>query len=233
MSQQWYLGFGASESLYQLNKDYRASLSSSSDKEQTEKLYGLLAQFADECLDQYFLSPIESVQLNGVGKKVVLGGVSAIKKTIHLTLRQVTKKLSAQDRAQLADYINDMMMQLRQSRRFPTFIAVPVSDALRLRLGNAVQQGKAQSPASVRDDYAEALCELIDVAVEAYMHQPIRMLKMGMVMNKIATVAADTIQAAAHTVVRKVMHSMSDKEMMAMFEFSESILYQPAQQKAA
>ncbi|HVL02005.1 MAG TPA: hypothetical protein VM553_19445 [Dongiaceae bacterium] len=232
MSHQWYLGFGASESLYQLNNDYRAALASVGEKEQTEKLYNLLAQFADECLDQYFLSPIESVQLNGMGKKVVLGGVSAIKKTIHLTLKQVTKKLSAKDRAQLADYINGLMMQLRQSRRFPTYVAVPVSGELRSRLGTAVQQGREQSPAAVKDDYAEALCELIDVAVDAYMHEPIRMLKMGLVMNKVASVAADTIQGAAHTVVRKVVHSMSDKELIPMFEFSESILYQPQQQAA-
>lgn len=233
MSQQWYLGFGASESLYQLNHEYRASLGMASDREQTEKLYALLAQFADECLDQYFLSPIESVQLNGVGKKIVLGGVSAIKKTIHLTLKQVTKKLSARDRAQLADYINGLMMQLRESKRFPTFVAVPIGDDLRGRLAAAVATGRAQAPGQVRDDYCDALCELIDVAVEAYMQQPIRMLKMGMVMNKIASVAADTIQGAAHTVVRKVTHSMSDKEMLSMFEFTESILYQPVLQKAA
>lgn len=233
MSNQWYLGFGASESLYRVNQDYRASLATDSDKVQTEKLYALLSQFADECLDQYFLSPIERIQLNGVGKKIVLGGVSGIKKTIHLTLRQVLKKLSAQDRAQLADYINGLMMQLRQSRRFPTFVAVPVSQELRSRLGDAVKRGRAQSPAAVADEYAAALCELIDVAIDAYLHQPIRMLKLGMVMNKIATVASDTIQAAAHAVVRKVVHSMSDKEMLLFFDFSESILYQPVQLKAA
>lgn len=233
MSQQWYLGFGASDSLFQLNQNYRKSLAAASDKEQTEKLYELLAQFADECLDQYFLSPIESVQLNGVGKKIVLGGVAAIKKTIHLTLKQVTKKLSAQDRMQLADYINGLMMPLRESKRFPTFVAVPISAELRWRLGDAVATGRAQEPGRVRDNYCDALCELIDVAIEAYLHQPIRMLKMGMVMNKVASVAADTIQGAAHTVVRKVTHSMNDKEMLSMFEFSESILYQPALQQAA
>ena len=35
MSQQWYLGFGASDSLFQLNQDYRKSLAAVSDKEQT------------------------------------------------------------------------------------------------------------------------------------------------------------------------------------------------------
>lgn len=232
MSLQWYLGFGASESLHQLNLDYRTALVSASDRDQSEKLYALLAQFADECLDQYFLSPIESVQLNGVGKKVVLGGVSAIKKTIHLTLRQVIRKLSAPERAQLADYINGLMLPLRKSRRFPTFVAVPISAELRARLGHAATLGRTQVEA-VRDEYSTALCELIDVAIEAYMHTPIRMLKLGLVMNKVATVAADTIQGVAHTVVRKVTHSMSDKEMRLMFDFTESILYQPAMQQVA
>lgn len=232
MSSQWYLGFGASESLFKMNQDYRASLINDDEKVQGEKLYSLLSEFADECLDQYFLSPIERIQLNGVGKKIVVGGVSAIKKTIHLTLKQVTKKLSAQDRQQLADYIHGMMLPLRESSRYPTYIAVPVSDDLRKRLREPVDKGR-DNPAAVADAYAAALCELIDVAIEAYMNKPIRMLKMGMVLNKIATVASDTIKGAAHAVVKKVLHSMSDKEMLQFFDFSESILYQPQQALAA
>ena len=42
----WYLGFGASETLYQMNNDFRASLSSSNDKVQREKLFELVSQFA-------------------------------------------------------------------------------------------------------------------------------------------------------------------------------------------
>lgn len=232
MSSQWYLGFGASESLYKMNQDYRMSLSNDSEKVQTEKLYNLLSEFADECLDQYFLSPIERIQLNGVGKKIVVGGVSAIKKTIHLTLKQVTKKMSAQDRQQLADYINGLMMPLRESQRYPTYVAVPISDELRSSLREPVEKGR-DNPSRVADAYSAALCELIDVAVDAYMNTPIRMLKMGMVLNKISTVAADAIKGAAHTVVKKVLHSMNDKEMVQFFEFSESILYQPQQKMAA
>lgn len=232
MSSQWYLGFGASESLYKMNQDYRESLAKDNEKVQSEKLYDLLSVFADECLDQYFLSPIERIQLNGVGRKVVMGGVSAIKKTIHLTLKQVIKKLTAQDRQQLADYINGLMMPLRESRRFPTFVAVPISDDLRRRLRDPVDKGK-DNPAAVADAYSAAMCELIEVAIEAYMNTPIRMLKMGMVMNKIATVASDTVRGAAQAVVKKVLHSMSDKEMAQFFEFSESILYQPQQALAA
>ena len=233
MSQQWYLGFGASEALYQLNLDYRASLNGADEKTQNEKLYELLSRFADDCLDQYFLSPIERIQLNGVGKKVVLGGVSAIKKTIHLTLKQVIKKLSADDRRQLADYIDGMLVSLRESRRFPTYVAVPISTELREKLRTPVEQGRKDKPSAVADQYAAAVCELIDVAIEAYMKQPIHMLKMGMVLNKIATVASNTIHGAAQTVVKKVLHSMSDKEMLMFFDFSESILYQPQQLKAA
>lgn len=232
MSMQWYLGFGASEALYKLNQDYRASLASDSEKVQAEKLYSLLSEFADECLDQYFLSPVERIQLNGVAKKIVVGGVSAIKKTIHLTLKQVIKKLSAADRQQLADYINGMMLKLRESTRYPTYVAVPISDELRKRLHDPVVNGR-DNPEAVADGYTAALCELIDVAVGAYMEQPIRMLKLGMVMNKVASVASDTIKGAAHTVVRKVLHSMNGKEMLGFFEFTESILYQPQQAIAA
>lgn len=232
MSSQWYLGFGASESLFKINREYRESLNRADNKAQAEKLYELLSVFTDDCLDQYFIAPMEDVQLNGVGKKVVLGGVSAIKKTIHLTLKQMIKKMSAQDRQQLADYINGLMMPLREDSRFPTYVAVPISDDLRRRLRMPLEQGQ-DNPKAHADAYANSLCELIEVAIEAYLNTPIRMLKMGMVMNKIATVASDTIRGAAQTVVRKVAHSMSDKELVQFFGFSEAILYPAPQASAA
>ena len=227
---RWYLGFGASQTLFQLNEDYKASLTGSSDKEQAKRLQELLTCFADECLNQYFIVPVEKVKVNPVGRKIVFGGVSAIKKTIHLTLKQVIKKMSAQDRAQMAEYINNLLLPLRESSRYPTYVALEISDNLRNRLGQAVTEGRNQSPSEVSNDYSDALCELIEVALDGYMNRPLGMMKLGRVMNKITSVASDTICSAAQTIVKKVIGSMSDKEMMGFFEFSESILYpQPAQ----
>lgn len=222
---RWYLGFGASEQLFQLNQDFHGSIASASDKEQAEKLLALLSRFTEECLDQYFLSPIEQVKMNSMGKKIVISGVSAIKKTIHLTLKQVVKKMSKVDKKQMADYIGGLLMPLRESRRFPTYVAVPISDELRERLAAAVENGKAHGPDSITKEYSDALCELIEVALNTYMNQPLSMMKLGMVMNKVTSVASDTIRSAAQTVVRKVIPSMSAQEMEGFFEFSESILY--------
>lgn len=221
----WYLGFGASETLYSMNNAYRASLEAGSEKEQAEKLLALLNQFADECLNQYFLSPIERVKMNGMGQKIVNGGVSAMKKTIHLTLKQVVKKMSQTDRVHMADYFNGLLKPLRESTRFPTYVAVEVPPELRARLASAVSNGKAHGADAIAKDYSDALCELVDVALHSYMEKPLGMMKLGMVMSKITSVASDAIRGAAQTVIRKVIPTMGDKEMEGFFEFSESILY--------
>ena len=221
----WYLGFGASETLFSMNQSYRDSLQAGSDKEQADKLLALLNQFTDECLDQYFISPIERVKLNNMGQKIVSGGVAAIKKTIHMTLKQVVKKMSKADRQHMADYINGLLKPLRESARYPPYVAVEISPQLRSRLNQAVIQGKEQGVDAVARDYSDALCELVEVALHSYMDKPLGMMKMGMVMNKITSVASDAIRSAAQTVIRKVIPSMSDKEMQGFFEFSESILY--------
>ncbi len=226
MSQtNWYLGFGASDALYSMNNIYRASLESGSEKEQAEKLLALLNQFADGCLDQYFMNPIERVKLNSMGQKIVSGGVSAMKKTIHLTLKQVVKKMSKADRLHMADYINGLLKPLRESERYPTYVAVEISPELRERLGRVVANGKEQGADAIAKDYSDALCELVEVAIHSYMDKPLSMMKLGMVMNKITSVASDAIRSAAKTVIRKVIPSMSSKEMEGFFEFSESILY--------
>ena len=77
---RWYLGFGASEQLFQLNQDFHASVSSASEKEQSEKLLALLSRFTDECLDQYFLSPIEQVKMNSVAKRLLPVACRPLKK---------------------------------------------------------------------------------------------------------------------------------------------------------
>ena len=221
----WYLGFGASESLFAMNQAYRDSLQSGSEKEQTEKLLALLILFADECLDQYFMSPIERVKLNNMGQKIVAGGVSAMKKTIHLTLKQVVKKMSREDRAHMADYINGLLKPLRESSRYPTYVAVQISPELRERLNRAVSEGRENGVDAIVKEYSDALCELVDVALHSYMDKPLGMMKLGMVMNKITSVASDAIRGAAQTVIRKTIPSMSAKEMQGFFDFSESILY--------
>lgn len=221
----WYLGFGASDALYSMNNAYLASLEAGSEKEQAEKLLALLNQFADDCLDQYFMSPIERVKLNGMGQKIVSGGVSAMKKTIHLTLKQVVKKMSRADRVHISDYLNGMLKPLRESSRYPTYVAVEISPELRARLGSAVANGKEKGADAIAKDYSDALCELVEVAIHSYMDKPLGMMKLGMVMNKITSVASDAIRSAAKTVIRKVIPSMSSKEMDGFFEFSESILY--------
>lgn len=221
----WYLGFGASEILFSMNQAYRDSLASGSEKEQAEKLLALLNQFADECLDQYFLNPIERVKLNNMGQKIVTGGVSAIKKTIHLTLKQVVKKMSGEDRLHMAEYINGLLKPLRESSRYPTYVAVEISPQLRARLSDVVNNGKTQGAEAVAKDYTDALCELVEVALHSYMEKPLGMMKLGRVMNKITSVASDAIRSAAQTVIRKVVPAMSNKEMEGFFEFSESILY--------
>jgi hypothetical protein len=221
----WYLGFGASETLFELNKTYRGSLTTCGEKDQSEKLLALLSQFSDECLNQYFLNPIEQVKLNGVGRKIVSSGVSAIKKTIHLTLKQVVKKMSQDDRNKMADYINEMLLPLRESKRYPAYVAIEISSELRDRLGNAAEIGKAKGSDAVTQEYSDALCELVEVALDSYMNKPLSMMQLGRVMNKIARVASDAIRSAAQTVIKKVIPSMSEKEMMGFFEFSESILY--------
>lgn len=221
----WYLGFGASETLYQMNNDFRASLSSSNEKMQKEKLFELVSQFADECLNHYFVAPVERVRMNNIGRKVVNGGVSAMKKTIHVTLKQVIKKLDAEDRKKLADHINGLLLPLRESNRYPIYVAVAIDDELRHRLGAVVEQGKANGASSISKQYSDALCELVDIALDSYMHQPLGMMNLGMVVGKVTLVATEGVRGAAQTVVRKVIPSMSDKEMLGFFEFSESILY--------
>ncbi len=224
---RWYLGFGASTELYELNNQFHQAVQDGcSDKERADRLYKLLSQFIDECLDQYFLDPVDRVKLNKVGHKIVSGGVSAMKKTLHVTFKQILKKLSKEDIDIIANYISNLLMPLRESSSYPTYVAVGISDDLRARLGRAVHQGKENGPdEATAKEYADALCELVDVAIECYMGKPLDMVGLGKIMRKITIVAIDTVRGAAQAVIRKVIPSMSEKEILKFFEFSESILY--------
>lgn len=219
-----YTAFAASESLRCLNESFVAELATSPSRSLAPDIVRLLELFTDECMDAYFLSPVEMVDLNSMGKKVVLGGVSAIKKTIKLALKKVLGKVPNKELVPLADYIDSMLLKPQEEGDLPTYIAVELPDELYQRITDAVQRGRDTEPHLVAKEFSIALCDLVDVAIESYFERPIEMMKLGYLSEKIARLANDTVSSGAKTVIKKVTKTMGNEELSAFFWFAESII---------
>ncbi len=228
-----YTAFAASESLRCLNESFVAELATSPSRSLAPDIVRLLELFSDECMDAYFLSPVEMIDLNPMGKKIVLGGVSAIKKTIKLALRKVLGKVPNSELVPLADYIDSMLLKPEEGGDLPTYIAVALPDELYQRIVDVVKRGRDTEPHLVAKEFSIALCELVDVAIESYFERPIEMMKLGYLSEKIARLANDTVSSGAKTVIKKVTKTMRNKELLAFFWFAESIIVDGPAKKSA
>jgi len=220
----YYTAFAASESLRCLNESFVAELAASPSRALAPDIVRLLELFSDECMDAYFLNPVEMIDLNPMGKKVVLGGVAAIKKTIKLALKKVLGKLPNNELVPLADYIDSMLLKPQEGSDLPTYIAVVLPDELHQRITEVVSNGRDTEPHLVVKEFSIALCDLVDVAIESYFERPIEMMKLGYLSEKIARLANDAVSSGAKTVIKKVTKTMRNEELLAFFGFAESIV---------
>jgi hypothetical protein len=220
---KYYSVFEASPRLSELHAQLMGSVRSGNGQVQ-QLMFDTLALFTDECLNAYFLKPVEQFNLNGMGKKIVTGGVSAMHTAIEFALKKVIFKLSKEDTAALAEHIESLTQRAPAGSGQPDWIVVPLTDELYNRIHAAIRNGRANGSKSVEKEFAEALCEVVEVSLHYYFEIPIDKMKMGFLMEKVARLASDTVTSGAKTVIRKVTPTMDDKEMEQFFAFVESFV---------
>lgn len=225
MSNRGYFSvFEASESLAGLHAKFSENIAAGSTQSQAPLLYEVLALFLEESLDAFFLQPVERFKLNGMGKKIVTGGVSAINKTVDFALKKIVFKLENDDLVLISQHIEVLLQRPPADSAEPVWVAVPLSNDLYERLTGAIVIGRSQGASLVQKDFTDALCELVDVSLKHYFEIPITTLKMGFMMEKMAWMANDTVKSGAKAVIRKVTPTMNDKEMEFFFRFAESMV---------
>lgn len=216
--------FEASELLAEKHAEFAAKISQGGTEPLAPLLYGVLSLFLEECLDAFFLHPVERFRLNGVGKKIVTGGVGAINKTVDFALKKIVFKLENEELSSISEHIETLIQRPMENEEGAVWVAVPLSDELHRRLSGAIEQGRINGASTASTTFSEALCELVDVSLKHYFEIPISRLKMGFMMEKMAWVANDTVKSGAKTVIRKVTPTMGDKEMELFFQFAESFV---------
>ncbi|MCG8670890.1 MAG: hypothetical protein MI867_15875 [Pseudomonadales bacterium] len=224
MTAQRYSAFAASKQLSDINHRFLTAMESGHSQPQAPVFIELLHLFMDEVLDSYFVGPMEMVRLNNMGRKVVTGGVNAIRKTSKMAITKVVKKMSNDELQPIAAYIDSIMIRPEEGSDDPTYVAVPISQDLYERLTVATTRGRDVGPKTVTDDFSQALSDLIDESINQYFEVPVSMLKLGFVTEKVARVAMESGRAASQTVVKKVPNTMNEKELLAFFDFAESIV---------
>lgn len=219
----YYSVFEASESLAGLHAQFAQNLASGTNESQAPLLYQVLSLFLEECLDAFFLKPVEKFRLNGVGKKIVLGGVAAIQKTVDFALKKIIFKLENHDLKTISLHIEGLIQRPADENE-AVWVAVPLNPDLHQRLMGAISDGRTKGASSVEAQFTAALCDLVDVSLKHYFEIPIASLKMGFMMEKMAWMANDTVKSGAKAVIRKVTPTMNDREMEFFFQFAESLV---------
>lgn len=224
MSAQYFSVFEASTRLSDMHNQFMKNRIDGLSDKQADLLYEVLSLFTSECLDAYFLAPVDRFNLNGMGKKIVTGGVSAMNTAIDFALKRVLFKLSNQDLAALADHIESLIQRPAPGSNEPVWITVPLTDELYNRIHETIKKGRTNGAKTADKDFAAALCDVVEVSLLYYFEMPIEKMKMSFLMEKMARVASDTVTSGAKAVIRKVTPTMDEKEMELFFQFVESFI---------
>lgn len=231
-SAKYFSVFEASAALSDLHARFSVNIAMALPESQAPLLYEVLSLFLEECLQAFFLQPVERFKLNGVGKKVVTGGVSAINTTVDFALKRILFKLSNEDLVAISMHIESLIQRPPENTGEPVWIAVPLSDDLHGRIIHSINHGRNLEDGKAGGQFTEALCDLVDVSLLHYFEKPIGSLKMGFLMEKMAWMANDTVKSGAKTVIKKVTPTMNGKEMEFFYRFAESLVREGRNQVA-
>ena len=205
--------FKASPGLRRDAERFLERIHSSSSESLKPLLQRILGQFIDECLGVFFSRPAEKVGLGPVGKTIVNSALNSIRRTIQLVARRLVNRLSNQEMAPLAEYIESILYRNSDEPEGDAYVGFAIQADLAKRLFQLQEAAQQQSSASLVPEVVSAFQAMTDEALNGLFEEPIAMLKLGPVLSKLIDVANETTRAIIHAMLRRTFNTMDDAQM--------------------
>ena len=93
--------------------------------------------------------------------------------------------------------------------------------------GEARDQAAAGDTDTAAATLASALHDVTDEAMHWYLGEPVRLLRFGPIMRKMAHVAMETTRKASHGVIRKVFADMKGEQVVLSSRYMAAMVLRP------
>ncbi|WP_369602770.1 hypothetical protein AAIA72_07430 [Hahella sp. SMD15-11] len=113
-------------------------------------------------------------------------------------------------------------------------IAAPVPQPIMDRAAQLIHRVRYDQPASQHVDLMyEVIMDMTVSGMEFYFMEPLRRVNAGSMTMKIAQMGLSSTQKGIRMVIRKVLHRLTEEQLVAITGFIEEILFEAEEAKAA
>ena len=160
--------------------------------------------------------------------KLVVAGVSSVKKAVGVLVQTLSKKLKNPEMKPLANYLwsviyPDLSKECPQDHMF---MASPIAQPLNNELNSIVQDIEAgETGPQIEDRLVKALLEVSEISLDLFFAKPLAMLNLGIVMRKAGQIAFEATRAAVRGVIKKVFKGMNEQELRGVAQYIRSVKF--------
>ncbi|UZE96381.1 hypothetical protein [Alkalimarinus alittae] len=196
-------------------------------KQLNEEAAKIIVKLAHHGLENYYRRPTEIVPIHPTMKKVADTGIKAVMGAIQLVIKQFFKKRNDEELKLLSLYMEQMLWT--PSDKDQPHLVFGVHDELHQKAIVLIAQVRNEKNTNAYiDDVIDAMCELVDLSLYNYYHQPINKVEMGSMSKKTADMGINQAEKGIRKLIDKLLREVSHRQLVELSYHLESMIHQKA-----
>ncbi|MDX1756138.1 MAG: hypothetical protein R3175_08780 [Marinobacter sp.] len=175
-------------------------------------------------LQSYYHRPTEIVPLTPGLKRTADTGIKAIMGAIQMVVKQFFNKRNEDELKELSAYL-EQMLWVHPERSEPHLV-FSVHAELHQRALALIDQVRSERDTSrYIDGVIDALCEIVDLSIVNYYHQPVSKVSMGRVSKKTADMGINTAEKGIRKLIDKLLRDLKHEQLVELSYHLESLIH--------
>lgn len=224
-----YWGFPIRDELHEEARETAERIQKGDDG--AKKLSGdaanIVIQLTDHGLESYYQRPTEIAPLSGGLQKTADSGIKAVMSAIRMVIRQFFSKRSEDELRELSVYLESMLWVHPETGE--AHLVFSIDDELHQRATDLIEQTRNDShPENYIGDVIDTLCEVVELSIQNYYHQPTDKVSMGRVTKKSADMGISTAEKGIRRLLDKLLRSLKHEQLVELSYHLESLIHDEA-----
>lgn len=175
-------------------------------------------------LQSYYHRPTEIVPLTPGMKKTADTGIKAIMGAIQMVIKQFFSKRSEAELKELSVYLEQMLWVHPDSAE--PHLVFHVHEELHGRALDLIAQVRTDSDTSLYiDGVIDALCDIVDLSIVNYYHEPTNRVSLGKISKKTADLGISTAEKGIRKLIDKLLRDLRHKQLVELSYHLESLIH--------
>ncbi|MBQ0752994.1 MAG: hypothetical protein KBT87_04260 [Gammaproteobacteria bacterium] len=215
-----YVAFASSDKLHQTTDGFIQRMRGPNPQPEPQTIEKIMHAFLDESLHAFMVRPAQLSNLSPNLMRIVRFTTETISRASHVVVKSTVKKLNTEQTKEMAEYMDTVRAEFDGT----WYICFPISE----QLSHTGQQGFHMAIDGKREQALPMMIEyfhnITDIAMKCYFEEPIKLLRLGPILGKIAGAGIATSRKATHAVVDKVIPKLDADQAKVSAEYALSLL---------